>query len=163
MTVVDFIIIIICLIFTLLGLFKGFLLEFFGLVALVAGIFSAINFYTQTAGWFENIFPAGPTQNVAGFAAVFLITWLAVKIIGWILNKNMGEAETNPLSRISGGAIGLVKSIFFISIAVYMIENAFPGNKFTGPNRSTPTLIKIADKVQAFTPFNFLPDISDSD
>ena len=163
MTVVDFIIIIICLIFTLQGLFKGFLLEFFGLLALVAGIISAINFYTQTAGWFENIFPEGPTQNVAGFAVVFLIVWFAVKIMGWILNKNMGEAETNPLSRISGGAIGLVKSIFFLSMAVYMAESAFPGNGITGPNKSTPALIKIADKVQEVTPFHFLPDISDSD
>jgi len=163
MTAVDFIIIIICLFFTLQGLFKGFLLEFFGLLALVVGIFSAINFYTLTAGWFEKILPPGPAQNVAGFIAVFLIVWFAVKIMGWILNKNMGEAETNPLSRISGGAIGLAKSIFFVSMAVYLAESAFPGNKITGPNKSTPALIEIANKVQEITPFHFLPEISNSE
>ncbi len=74
MTVVDFIIIIIFLFFILLGLFKGLLLEFFGLLALVAGILSAINFYTLGAGWFEKIFPPdGPLRNIAGFVAVFLI------------------------------------------------------------------------------------------
>lgn len=160
MTVVDFIIIIICLFFILQGLFKGFLLEFFGLLALAAGIISAINFYTLAAGWFGNILPPGLSRNVVGFFAVFLIVWLAVKIMGWILNKNMGEAETNPLSRITGGAIGLAKSIFFISMAVYMAENVFPGNKITGPNKFTPALIKIANKVQEITPFHFLPDIS---
>ena len=164
MTVVDFIIIIIFLFFILQGLFKGLLLEFFGLLALVAGILSAINFYTLGAGWFEKIFPPdGPLRNIAGFVAVFLIVWLAIKIMGWILNKNMGEAETNSLSRIAGGAIGLAKSIFFVSMIVYLAENAFPDNKFTGPNKSTPVLIKIVNKAQEITPFHFLPDISDSD
>ena len=163
MTVVDFIIIIICLFFTLQGLFKGFLLEFFGLLALLAGIVSAINFYPLTAGWFENILPFSTSQNAAGFAVVFLIVWLAIKIMGWILNKNKGEAETNPLSRITGGAIGLAKSLFFVSMAVFMAENALPGNKITGQNKSTPALIEIANKIQDITPFDFLPDISDSD
>ena len=164
MTVVDFIIIIIILFFILRGVFKGLLLELFGLLALVAGIISAINFYTLGAGWFENIFPPdGLLRNIAGVVAVFLIVWLPVKVMGWILNKNMGEAETNSLSRIAGGAIGLAKSVFFVSMVVYLAENVSPDNKFTGPNMSTPVLIKIVNKVQEITPFHFLPDISDSD
>ncbi|HUU28395.1 MAG TPA: CvpA family protein [archaeon] len=152
MTVIDFIIIIALLFFFLLGLFKGFLLEFFGLLALTAGLFSAVKFGPMASGYFENIFPEGPTRNAAGFASVYLAAWLVVKIMGWILNKNLGEAETKPLSRLAGGVLGFSKCFLIMAMAIFIAENAFPGNKFTAPNKLTPAFIKTALLIQEHTP-----------
>ncbi|RLB14137.1 MAG: hypothetical protein DRG82_14350 [Deltaproteobacteria bacterium] len=157
MTVVDFLIIIFCLFFTFQGLFKGFLLELFSVLALAAGLLAGVNYQSLAASRLENILPEGSVREAAGFAAVFLVVWLAVKIMGWILNKNMGEAETNPLSRLAGGAIGLGKSIIIVSVLVYMGESFSPGNRITGGNKFTPVCMDIAQQIQDIVPLSILP------
>jgi len=158
-TVADFIILIILLFFTLRGLFRGLLLEVFSLLAIAAGSFAAANYYTYTTSWFESIFPPGPSLYAASFTAQFLLVWFAVKMLGWILNKNLGEAETRPLSRLAGGALGLAKSAVSISLVVFVAESAFPGNKITGRNYSTPFCKDVVHWLQKVAPLPALPDL----
>jgi len=143
-----------------LKLFKGFLLEVFGILALAAGTLAAVKFHDYPKVWFESIFPPGPSLEAAGFISVFIAVWLAVKVMGWMLSRNMGEAETNPFSRLAGGALGLCKCVLFISMFIYTAESAFPGNKFTGHNKVTPLFLDVAHRIQEIAPFPTLPDIS---
>ena len=158
-TVADFIILIILLFFTLQGLFRGLLLEIFSLLAIVAGTLAAVNYYSFATAWFESIFPPGPSLYAASYTAVFLLAWLAVKVMGWVLNKNMGHPETKPFSRLAGGVLGLAKSVIFVSLTVFMVESAFPGNKITGHNYSTKYCIDIAHRLQDIIPIPAIPDL----
>jgi membrane protein required for colicin V production len=152
MTVVDFIIIIICLFFTLQGIWKGFMLEFFSLLALVTGLVTALNFYPLAAVQVQRVFTDPTVRNVTAFGIVFVAVWLAIKAMGWSLKRNLGE-ETNPMSRLAGAVFGLVKSVLVVSLIVYMSQTAFPGNKITGPNKTTPACMKIVNWTQKHMPF----------
>lgn len=159
-TVVDFILLIVCLFFVLRGLFRGFLMEVFSILALIAGAFASINYYTLASGWFSNIFPAGPSRNAAGLVTVFIIVWLLIKILSWILNKNLGEAETNPSSRIAGGALALGKAVLFLSLIVYTAESVWPGNQITSGNLSTEYSYRVVDTLKAAGVLPEFPNLS---
>ncbi len=160
MTVVDFILLIVCLFFVLRGLFRGILMEIFSVLALIAGFLASINYYPQTAGLFESIFPAGASRNAAGLAAVFITVWLLIKILSWVLNRNLGEAATNPASRVTGGALALLKAVLFLSMIVFLAESVWPGNKITDGNRSTEMSYQVVGTLKNAGLFPDLPDLS---
>ena len=160
LTVVDFILLIVCLFFLLRGLFRGALMEIFSILALVAGILASVNYYTLASGWFGGIFPEGASRNAAGMVAVFVVVWLAIKIMSWILNRNKGEAETKPLSRIGGGALALLKAVLLISLVVFMVENIWPGNKITEGNISTKYSFMVVGALKDAGLFPKFPDLS---
>jgi membrane protein required for colicin V production len=160
LTVVDFILAIICLFFVLRGLFRGALMEFFSILALIAGILAAVHYYTLAAGWFESILPEGASRNAAGLIAVFFVVWMSIKILSWILNKSKGEAETNPLSRLGGGILALAKAVLLLSLVVFMVENIWPGNKITDGNISTHYSFTVVSALKDAGVFPKIPDLS---
>jgi len=155
MTVVDFIIVIFFIFLLLQGLWKGFLREVFGLLALFTGLAAASNFYTLVSNQLENTFSLPLVRDAVGYGAVFVLVWLAIKIMGWLLDKSMGEEKTKSLSRLAGGALGLTKGLLIASVVVYTVEAGFPHNKITGPNLSTPTFLKIGHWATEKLPFLF--------
>ncbi|MBN2289229.1 MAG: CvpA family protein [Candidatus Glassbacteria bacterium] len=155
MTIVDFIIIIFCIFLVLQGLWKGFLREVFGLLALFTGLAAATHFYTLASSQLESIFSQPLVCDAAGYGAVFVLVWLAIKIMGWLLDKSMGEMETKVLSRLAGGLLGLVKGLLIVSVVVYTAEGGFPGNKVTGPNFTTPACLEIGQWAADNLPFLF--------
>jgi membrane protein required for colicin V production len=159
-SVVDFILLIVCLFFVLRGLFRGFLMELFSILALICAAFASVNYYTLASGWFSSVFPAGASRNAAGLVSVFIIVWLLIKILSWILNKNLGEAETNPASRIAGGALALGKALLFLSLIVFMAESVWPGNPITSGSLSTEYSQQIVGTLKSAGVFPELPDLS---
>jgi membrane protein required for colicin V production len=151
MTVIDFFIIVVLLFFTLQGLFKGFLLEFFGLLAFVLAFFIAARFSYMITSLLDKVALPGYTRNAAAFAIVFIAVYLVIKLMGWLISKKLSEKEKNPLSRLAGGLLGFAKSFLFISIAVFIAETNFPGNKITSPNKLTPYCVKTIHWIEAHT------------
>ena len=155
MTVVDFIIVIFCLFLALQGIWKGFLREFFGLLALFTGLAAATNFFSVVSKHLESVFSEGLVRDAVGYGAVFFLVWLAIKIMGWMLDKSMGEAETKFYSRLAGGVFGLAKGLLIVSVVVLLVESSFPGNKFTSHNYSPPICLNIGLWVTETLPFLF--------
>ena len=155
MTVIDFIIIVFCIFHILKGLWKGFLLEVFNLLALVTGLAAASNFSSLVSEQLESIFSLALVRDTVSYCGVFVLVWLAIKIMGWMLDKSMGEAETRIVSRLTGGFLGLAKAVLIVSAVVYMVESGFPENKITGANLSTPICLTIGQWVTEKLPFLF--------
>jgi membrane protein required for colicin V production len=151
MTVIDFFIIAVLVFFTLQGIFKGFLLEFFSLLAFVLAFFIAARFSYMITSLLDKAALPGETRNAAAFAIVFVAVWLVIKIMGWMISKNLREKGKNPFSRLAGGLLGLAKSFLLVSIAVFIAESNFPGNKITGPNKLTPYCVKTIHWIETHT------------
>ncbi len=155
MTVVDFIIAIFCIFLILKGLWRGFLREGFGLLALFAGLAAASNFYVLVSERLESVFSLPLICEAVGYSTVFIVVWLAIKIMGWMLDKSMGEAENKLLSRLAGGVLGFSKGLLIVSMVVFIAETGFPQNKITGHNLSTPICWRIGYWVTTTVPFLF--------
>jgi len=163
MTVVDFIILIFCVFLILQGLWKGFLRELFGMLALFTGLAAATNFYSLASKQLESVFSEGLVRDAVGYGAAFIVVWLTIKIMGWMLDKSMGEAETRSYSRLAGGVFGLAKGLLIVSVIVLSVESSFPGNKFTSRNYSTPICLKIGHWVTETLPFLFANPLEPKD
>jgi membrane protein required for colicin V production len=159
-TVVDFILAIVCLFFLLRGLFRGLLMEFFSILALIAAFLASINYYPVAAEWFSSLFPPGASRNAAGLIAVFAVVWLLIKLLSWMLNRNLGEAESNPLFRVSGGALALVKAVLFLSLVIYLSGRIWPENRITTGNLSTELSEQVVERLKDAGLFPELPDLS---
>ena len=163
MTVVDFLIILFCVFFTIQGLWRGFVRELFGLLALLTGIAAAINFYNLPSDFLKGFFSEPTNIKVAGFIVVFLAVWITITLMGYVLSKRLEEAGKSLVSRLAGGLVALGKIILVISAVVYFAEQTFPGNPITTRGKICPTCIEIATWARQYFPFLFKPAQNDPD
>lgn len=102
------------------GIMKGFFVEVASLVALIGGIYGAINFsyfiedfLKQNVSWSEEYI------SLAAFAGTFIIIVIVIALIGKMLTKLADFASLGIINKILGGVfgalkIGLILSVVFI-------------------------------------------------
>ena len=120
----------------LYGLIKGFsnglIKEVTALVALLAGVYVAINFslYLEpkvagVLGGYEQFIP------IIAFAILFLVSVLCVKAIGLMLEKLTKALALGIISRFLGGIFGLLKVVVIFSFLLFVITDYNLVNKKT--------------------------------
>jgi len=158
MTILDTVIIVLVVIFTLIGLLRGLIPQLFNLAGLVLAYFLA----SPLGALLEGIFPKlgfGPTAaHLSSLILAGLIVYFAVVLVGHFINKQVKEAGNglNWRNRMWGGIIGLVKGIL-IALAILFIIDAIPRQLPAGEGSqqqplSTSPLLKAAHRI------NPLPD-----
>ncbi len=124
MNSLDVILLIFMAYFTIRGIFRGLIKELIIILALVLGYIVAITFYEQGAILlFKNFhdFPKAGAR-ILSFFLIFLAVNISLRILGSFLEKIIKFAFLQPLNRIGGGVFGLIKSLFFLSIVVFIIR-----------------------------------------
>lgn len=123
MTAVDWGLLVFITVFLVRGFVRGFLLEIFEIIAIAAGYFVA-RFAGPSAGLF--ISDHSPLQRFwAGIIAaslLFLITAIAVGLIGKLLRKIVRKASLGWVDRLAGSVIGLLKAFIFILLLMLMVS-----------------------------------------
>ena len=152
-TVVDFILLIFMLFFTLKGLWKGALREFFSFLAIFCGMAAGAHFSLFAERFIEPYISVNAIRAASAYAAVYIIVWFAVSLMGWILGKHSGDEETKAGSRLIGGALALLKSFLLISMMIYSAESYFPDNPITGSSFITPSCVSTIESLSKFLPF----------
>jgi membrane protein required for colicin V production len=106
------------------GLFKGFLAELAGLVALVVGIYAAIHFSDATFeflaiffSWEEKIL------SIIAFALTFFIIALLISLLGKLLTKMAHLVALGLVNRLLGGIFGMLKMAFLASLFFMFLES----------------------------------------
>ena len=123
----------------LYGLIKGFsnglIKEVTALVALLAGVYVAINFslylepkLADVLGGYEQFIP------IIAFAILFLVSVLCVKSIGFMVDKLTNALALGIISRFLGGIFGLLKIVVIFSFLLFVITDYNLINKNTKDN-----------------------------
>ena len=103
------------------GVSKGIVKELAALIALIAGIYGAVHFA-------DNIHPYLKEQFAieSSFLPIvsFAITFIAVKLIGFFIDKIVKAVALGIISRLLGGIFGVLKTAFILS-ALLLIINTF--------------------------------------
>ncbi|WP_121665953.1 CvpA family protein [Mesonia aquimarina] len=128
MNIIDIIIGIILLFGLVRGFMKGFIVELASLVALVLGIYGAINF-SHFALDYLNDYVSWDQEYIklAAFALTFLLIVILILILGKLLTKLAGLIALGIVNRILGGVFGTLKYAFIISVLL-MLLNGFNKN-----------------------------------
>ena len=110
----------------LYGLIKGFsnglVKEITGLLGLIIGVYIAINFssylhprFTEFLGGYEQFVP------IISFAILFIVSILAIRLLGYFLDKLTKVLALGIISKILGSIFGFFKIVVIFSFLLVVI------------------------------------------
>jgi membrane protein required for colicin V production len=125
----DFLIIIIITVFTLMGIYRGLIRQVFSIAALVGGIVVGFILYDIAGRVFTDM---GLVQNesianVGGFIIAAFLAYIIIQILGWMTAKIIGTLQLSWINRGTGGVLGFiigaaVAFLFVSSLAMFYSE-----------------------------------------
>jgi membrane protein required for colicin V production len=105
------------------GFSRGFVYEITSLVALILGIYVAINFSGLTAAFMADIFHwTGRAAWLASLLITFALVVMGIKVLGQIMEKVVESLAMGPLNHIAGGIIACLKTALILSLFIYLIN-----------------------------------------
>lgn len=105
------------------GLRKGLIKQVFGLAALIAGIWIAIQYTPEVSKWLTLQFTGDTTfVNVLAFILLALVSILVLNIIGAIITKIINLATLGTLNRLLGLIFGVVKTALVLALVICLFD-----------------------------------------
>ena len=120
----DIILFILLVLLTLRASLRGFVKEFFSLGAPVLGILAAIFSYKYGAAFIRANYirdEAWGLPEVLAFAIIFILAFIACKIVQKILDDVIKGLNLTGLDKLLGGVIGLAEGFIVISVVLIII------------------------------------------
>jgi len=124
---IDIVLLVILAVTVLLGVFKGFVKQVIGLLAVLIGLILAVNYYKVGAEFFHTWINNDTLNSFLGFIAIFFIVILMGGVLSFIFMKMM-KGPLKLINQLLGGAIGLLKGVLICGVLVFGLF-VFPFNK----------------------------------
>jgi membrane protein required for colicin V production len=149
---IDIILAALILILVIRCALRGFIEEFMSVAALVLGILSAV-FFHQKGGAFirqEYLQNLKIIPEVLAFVLLFIIPFVAVKILEYILKDIVTRVNLGGFDRLLGILFGLVEGITLAALVLLLIEvqPLFDRNLLLSHSLFARYLLPILGKVQ---------------
>lgn len=124
MNVIDIVILIILVIAFVRGVIKGLFVEIAGILALILGIYAAINYSYKIAFYVKQIIVdwSDQTYRVIAFVLTFLLVVLLVIFIGKLLTKLADITALGLVNKLLGGVFGVLKIGLILSVCFLIFE-----------------------------------------
>ncbi|MEN6561418.1 MAG: CvpA family protein [Acidobacteriota bacterium] len=116
----DYVILAIVVLTAIYGIFKGFVKQVIGLVAVIAGLILAVIYYAQASGIFRGFVKNRAVCNFLAFLLIFVLVLVAGTILGHLLTKAM----VGPLAfanRLFGAVFGVISAVLVCGIVVFAL------------------------------------------
>lgn len=105
------------------GFKKGFILEIFSLLALVAGIYAGIHFSDAVAGWLSGWLDIRSDYlPVVSFAVTFIGVVVGVHFLGKALSGVVKAAALGGVNRALGAVFSIAKVAIVTGIVIYLFH-----------------------------------------
>lgn len=105
------------------GFFKGFIIEFASIVALIAGILGAILFASSVGDLLSTYFnfdTIPPTGVI--FALIFIVIIISINLLAKLLTKVIKMAALGLINRIFGSLFGGLKFAIVLSALLLLLD-----------------------------------------
>lgn len=124
MNFLDIILILPVIWFAYKGFTKGFIIELTSLVALVLGVFIAINFSYFAADFLtDNTEIPHKYISIIAFVITFIAIVIATFAIGKLLEKVINLLLLGFINKIAGCLFGILKAAFILSVIIFIINS----------------------------------------
>lgn len=131
MNFIDIILIVPLLYAAWKGFKKGLIIEIFTLLALLVGIYAGIHFSDWTSGLIiQNIDIEGRYLPVVAFTLTFLAVGAMVYFLGIAIERVVKIAQLSLLNKLLGLTIGIIKSVYILSVIITIVETYDERGKF---------------------------------
>jgi membrane protein required for colicin V production len=123
MNPVDVAVAVIALWFGLSGLLHGMVRQLFSLGGIVAGHLLGIRYYPLAQKYLKLSFQY---SEAAGYLAVFLVVWVAVRLIGALVEGKVRGSKLSGMDRMAGLLVGLAKAALVSVLLVFLLVVLLP-------------------------------------
>ena len=124
MSPVDIAIIVILLVSTIIGIFRGFIREILSLASWIIAIIVAWTFAEFGAAYLEPYISQPPLRVAAAFVGIFIVVLIVLSILSYLLYKLIALAGIGGVDRSLGAVFGVARGVVLIAAlilaAVYM-------------------------------------------
>jgi len=139
------------------GLFRGFLLQFTGLAAIIGGLFLADRYHGRLRPIVDKLVTSDHNPAIA-FVVIVLFTVLTVAGISRLCRGLIEKLELGAYDRLLGGAFGALKgAVICAGILLTLVTFAADGGSIEnaiGASRAGPVLWSAMDRVAEILPDN---------
>ncbi|MBH1666471.1 CvpA family protein [Stenotrophomonas maltophilia] len=104
----------------LFGFIRGFIGTVVALVSWLLAGWMAFTFGNEASHWWAAPQPPGTGHYLAGYLGVFVLTVVAVGLVGLLLKAAIKLTLLGGVDRLLGGALGLVRGLFFASVLLLL-------------------------------------------
>ncbi len=124
MNSLDVILLVIIIIFTIRGVFRGLITEFIVLTAIIGGFITAFSCLEYGIVILIHFFPELPefAARVTAFAAIFLVVNILLRSLGKILNHLIKQISLKSVNRLAGGIFACLKIVLILSLILIMFD-----------------------------------------
>lgn len=127
-TILDIALFFIVVISGLLAMTRGFLREFFSIVAWAAAVVAVVVFYFPLEAQAMSLITNDTVAKIALAASLFLGTLIVVSIISYIITDKILDSKIGALDRTLGFIFGAVRG-FLLVVACYLLLLLFESDE----------------------------------
>lgn len=148
---VDWLIIVVLTISTVLSLWRGFVREALSLLAWVAAFVVAHGFVDQLAVQLSGAIAHSTGRYIVAYAILFVSTLVLFNLVIYLASKLVEVAGLSLLDRVLGTVFGFARGVIIILVLAYVVQQLLPPEDQQWVQQSVlmPHLNMLADWVQA--------------
>jgi len=118
----DFVLLIILVATTIMGVVKGLVRQVIGLAAVIAGLVLAGLYYEGVSEIIGHIVRDKLVSNFLGFLVIFFVVLAAGALLSFLISKSM-KGPLAFINRLLGGVFGLVKAALICGVIVFALAS----------------------------------------
>jgi|UniRef100_A0A7C5AK56 membrane protein required for colicin V production len=162
MNLLDLGILVLLVLVTLRGYFRGLFQELAVLVGLVGGLFLAAHTYLQVAALLLPLVKNLVWAQALAFISVLVGCYWGVRLVGYLLQRLLYHLYLDVVDRLLGAFFGLVKGALILGLALLVLGLLLPrDSRLLRESVTTPVLTQLAKRTLDFLPPEFKSRIQD--
>ncbi len=123
---IDVVLVVLLLIFTVRGFWRGFFRESFGFLALVVGLALALRFADRGAAllavWLDFPELSAAARLGIAFVGIFVVVQTAINLIGLLCDAVVGRAALRRVSRVTGAGFAVAKGGAILAFVLLFLQ-----------------------------------------
>ncbi len=157
MTALDYFVIGIIAVSSLLGLVRGVVKELLSLLAWVLAFMAAKLFADWATRWVPVQLENPALRHAAGFILIFILVMVLAMLVGMVLSASIKALGLGLADRLLGMAFGSLRGVTIVLILVLLAGlTTLPHSPLWRQSLFTPYLVRLAIMVQPWLPDDFV-------
>ena len=150
-TIYDYCVLGIFALFIVRGLWRGFIGQIIGLLALYVGFLAAGRFAGDITPWIRPLTSDPKAIAFLAWIVAFALAWAVVALVGQLFMKVVKVTVAGAFDRLAGAALGFLKAGLLIVIVHMILAATLPaGNSLTRGCVTCPALDQTSNFCRAF-------------